>query len=202
MICKPLSTPTLLAVILVAASACPQRSEALLVTLDLTADSGVETPGEVLEDGPFTVNGLTITASTGFNALTNNAGIGSGGEIDLGESLTLTFTGASFDLVSIDMSGVGSSEGGDAAVIDVDGTVFSLETGVTDFNGSSDLWSPSPPISLASGSTVTFTAENAYGLQAISLNIVAIPEPTAALFGSLLAVGLGLTVGRRRLSED
>lgn len=39
-------------------------------------------------------------------------------------------------------------------------------------------------------------------LDQVSISVAAVPEPTAALFGTLLAGGLGLTVARRRRDED
>lgn len=39
-------------------------------------------------------------------------------------------------------------------------------------------------------------------LDQVSIAVNAVPEPTAVLFGSLLAGGLGLTVARRRSEED
>lgn len=51
--------------------------------------------------------------------------------------------------------------------------------------------------------TVTLSAFDGSGLVGSSSILVqAVPEPTSALFGSLLASGLGLTVARRRREED
>lgn len=203
-------TATLLVLMLMSVG----NARAMLVTLDLTGDNDnmSETPGEALESsGSYTIHGLTLSVATipvnSFVANAGDAGVGSGAMIGAGETLTFTFTftATSAELVSIDFAGIGPSADDDATV-QVDASTFTLETGAANFDGGIDLWSPS--IALLPGSTVTFTypgTGNGYSLEAITLNIAAIPEPTAALFGGLMASALGLTVARRgagRSSDD
>ena len=198
-----------------------------LIPFDLLDPSGVAgTAGEALEStGSVTIGGVTInvgaassiTGSTGadFSANASTAGINTGGvtggdgasELDLGETLTFTFTFGSetVSLNEIDFSGVGGNAGagvsaGDAALVNVAGSSFSLFTGVTDFSGGTDTFSPDGGITLASGDTIVISAEETIVIQGITLHVkpATVPEPS-----SLAVLGIGCVAGlmrRRRTS--
>jgi hypothetical protein len=165
-----------------------------LITYDLTDPTGTGgTAGEAFEAGnTFTAGGVTITVTTtpasSYTANATQGGVANS-LLDAGESVTLTFTGLSFDLISIDLNLVGDADSTDSALVTVDGNLFELHTGVANFNGTTDVWSPTP-IPLVSGDTIVFAADIQIGLQALTLDVEAIPEPSAFLFGG---VAFGMT---------
>ncbi len=181
--------------------------EATPITLDLTTD-GI---GGDLETSPFnhTFSGVTITASpTGgvINATSTSLGVDGtvtgedADQVDSAETLTFTFAFApptTVSLTEINFAGVGANGAGDDAIVTVGGSTYNLATGATDFNGSTDIWTPSGGITLSSGDTIVFEAQTAVGLEGITLDVV--PEPAAGLLAVFGIVTL-IVQRRRRLS--
>lgn len=182
---------------------------ASIQTLDLTTNGAA---GSDLDAGlPHTFAGVTLTATANggiVNATATSLGVdvvGDGSDdsdqIDsaTGEDLTfaLSFAGTVF-LTSLDLTGVGPAAGGDDALIFINADpAIVLKTGVTDFNGSSDVWSPAGGIALNSGDTIRFEAVDSFGLQAIAFDVRAIPEPIS-LF--VWTAGIAACLCRRRRS--
>jgi len=174
--------------------------------------------GALQTSGTFTSNGITVALSSSttlgdltssFSTNTIGAGVDSGAvtnddwdsasATDSGEALTLTFTFSSFDSIqveSVDFQGVGSANQGDAALLSVNsGPDVVLETGASDFNGSSDTFSPgafsSAAIFLSSGQSLTISAEETVSLQNIAFTPIAVPEPASILlFGGYLIASM------------
>ena len=190
-----------------------------LVTLDLT--DAASTAGDSFENtGTFSTNGVTFSVSaattlgdgTGsFSANGSNAGVdsdgvtGAGGdsasEIDNGETLTFSLTFAATTTVSlnnIDFQGVGGSASDQASVSINGGAATNLFTGQADFNGSSDVWTPSGGISLSSTNTIAITTSDQISLQAISfdINLAPVPEPASAI--TFAGICSTLALWRRR----
>ena len=185
---------------------------ATLIPLDLTNNgAGADLDG----GGSHIVNGVTITSSAvngDPHALTNSLGVdgpassstddsdqidGPFGPLGLlfSESLTLTLTfggATSVSFVSVNMTGVGAAGAGDAALVAISsfngGASTLLETGVTDFVGGGDIWTPSGGIPLTSGDTIVFTAQTKYGLENLTLDII--PEPSSAVLITLCGIVL------------
>lgn len=200
---KRISTLGLLAVSCLAVA---QTSDAAEIFFDLENDG---LAGPALEStGTYTEAGVTInaTATEGdLNSLSTSFGVDGpassatddSDQIDnaLGESIDFefVFTDLAVSIVSLDFVGVGGTDGGDAVFISINGgTALELETGVSGFSGSSDIYTPGTPIALSSGDVLTITAEDVAGIEGFTLDVV--PEPT-----SLALIGLGgLLVARRR----
>lgn len=182
-----------------------------LITLDLLDPTGTgNTAGEAFNlPNSFFVSGVTFDASTtttlgtgtsSFSSNTSNAGVDSDGitsgggdsasELDAGETLklTLTFDAAAWSvaLANVDLSGVGGST--DAATVTTPAGTFDLFTGQPDFNGSTDVWSPSG-LTFASGQMIQFETNDRISVPAITFDItaIAVPEPSAFLFMAIVA---------------
>lgn len=165
--------------------------------------------------GTFTTMGVTVSVATSstfpgstgaaFSANGSGSGVNTAGtsadeasELDAGETATFTFSFSSpttVSLTSFDFQGVGSAGGGDAALVSVNGgATVTLETGVANFNGSSDTWTPN--IALSSGDTLAISSQDLIRFEAFTLEITAVPEPSSfALFG---LAGTFLAVRRKR----
>lgn len=187
---------------------------AAIVTLNMLNVSG--SAGEAFNSSSsFTDSGVTFSVSatttlgsmTGrFSANTTSSGVdsdglsGVGGDdtsgMDAGETLNLLIafpTNIDVTLTEIDFDEIGPANGDDAALVSVGGNSFTLETGATNFNGSSDEWSPM--ISINDGNVISFSAEDNYEIISISFDIQAVPEPTSlVMFASIL----GFCVRRRK----
>ena len=141
-------------------------------------------------DGSFSAT-MTVTG-TGGNLNSNAGSIGIGDDqIDgTGEAVSMTFN-SNIDLISIDMSGVGTNAA-DGARLTIGATSIDLFTGVSGFNGTSDTYTPASPIRVASGTSIILTGStttSSFGLQTSSFSIV--PEPTSlGLFSLVIAAGL------------
>lgn len=141
-------------------------------------------------DGDFTItteaNGFTIlTALTpGIqNGAPDGLALSTSGSLVEFLSYEGTFTASNGPASGVTSTNIGVAEGGSTPV------GFSLQLTGSGSVGADFTW--------ANAASSTFGAVNT----GQSL-IAPIPEPTAALFGSLLAAGLGMTVGRRRQTED
>ena len=83
----------------------------------------------------------------------------------------------------------GSAGGGDAALLSVNaGANLILETGAANFNGTTDVWSPN--LILSNGDTFRVSAQDSVGLQEISLDVTAIPEPATAMLMGFALLGM------------
>jgi len=193
-------TPPCGFIVMVALAMGLTSSGASIVNLSMLDNSGVTgEAADAFEAGnSFVDSGLTFAISvattlgngTGsFSANSTTAGINSDGSgdsasaLDLGETLTLTVTFSSQSVSSVvfkslSLNGVGSANGNDAAFVTVaGGSTVTLETGVTDFNGSSDVWTPNGGITLSSGDTIVLSAENTMAMEGASFEVSPVPEP-------------------------
>lgn len=199
-----------------------QSLAAELITYDLRDPNGngndtANTAGEQFENGATSISAsgvtLTLSATTTLGDGTavynadgtqggldsNGANSGNGGDvataIDLGETFMLTWTfsaGTSLVLRSIDFAGVGNNttEMDSALVAIGPAAPVRLGTGAADFNGTTDVWSPD--LTINSGETFTFTAEESFSLQQIiveSFSTTPVPEPS-----TFAAIGIGLAL--------
>jgi len=148
---------------------------------------------------------MTLTAGGGtFNSNAGDFGIDSGtGTNDFidgtSESITITFaTDILFNF--IDLGGVGS-DSSDGANLTIDATSIDLFTGVSDFNGTQDIYTPASPISLTAGNAIVLTGSSStsdFDLEV--LNFTVVPEPnTFALLAGFFA--LASVMYRRRELE-
>ena len=173
-----------------------------VAVLDLTTGGAA---GIALNAGlPYTFSGVTLTAtaiggvvnataaSLGINVVSNGSDVSDQIDAAFGEELTFTITfGPSVNslfFTQLDLVGVGPSLPDDAFIhINANPPVV-LETGAANFNGTTDLWSPSP-IALASGDTIRFVAGDTFGLQSISFDVIPAPEPVSFLVWTVGVVG-------------
>ncbi|QDS98600.1 PEP-CTERM sorting domain-containing protein [Adhaeretor mobilis] len=157
------------------------------VVFDLRAPTDGINAGNDLEDEEMitgnmhTAGGITVTASAMGGAVNGTAaGMGVNADANnddrdaieaaFGESLsfTINFAGFTVDLVSIDFKEIGQED--DSAIISInDVTAIELHTGVDDFNGTSDVWTPAETVPLISGDKFTFSADIAFALEEITL---------------------------------
>ena len=179
---------------------------AATITFDLTSGGNA---GPNLDDsgtGSYTEGGVTIAAvATGgvVNSEPVRMGVGAASgtdnleEIEPPEDLTFTITFGALNvtLTEFDFSGAGSTGGGDAVLLSINGgSNIVLETGAANFNGSTDKWT-SPSLVLSSGDTFKVAAQESVGVQNIILEVIAIPEPATAILMALAV--FGFATGRR-----
>lgn len=172
---------------------------------DPTGDNGFA--GEAFEStGVYTVGDLSITVTTTgpmgsdfYSAVTDNAGVGDDERLDVGESLTLTFTGSDVRILEVNWN-LQSGGDSDAANLTVGGTLYQLFTGTTvdGYDAGSDIWTPAFALEVGDGESIVFTAADEVGLQSMTIALAAIPEPTAFLFGALVAGCVGMAATRQR----
>lgn len=179
-----------------------------IIVLDLLDPTGIaNTAGEAFESaGSYTESGVTFTVSAtsvngsmsgSFSANGSSAGVDTDGqtgaqgdatsEIDSGETLifTMSFSGLNLLLTAIDFDEVGAADGDDAGLVSIAGAVpVVLETGVADFNGTSDVWTPTGGVEILSGESIAISAEDNVELISISFSTAsaAVPEPTHFAF--------------------
>ena len=145
------------------------------------------TAGETLETGvPFTMGGLTVTATpagtslSGDGLLSNNDsfGVDSGNfagftdvanhiQFDGAETLSLMFD-QSIEITEIDLQALVGSE---AARVTAGAFSIDLSTGVSGFNGTTDVYTPATPIELPVGTPLVLegiAAGGAFGLQGLT----------------------------------
>ena len=186
-------------------------SEASIQVLDLTTNGAA---GAALDSGlSYVFSGVTLTASATstigtpeVNATSSSLGVnitGNGSDISdqidaaFGEELTFTFTfGPSYmlKLLSIDLLGVGPTTPGDDAHVYINANPpVVLHTGVTGFNGTTDVWTPAGGIPLSSGDTIRFVAGTSFGIQTMTFQVV--PEPVSLC---VWIVGTAVCLCRRK----
>ena len=193
----------------------PRLVSADIVTFDLGPSAG--SIGSLFEAGSTseTINGVTLSFAVepingSFFGLASpdSSGVFTLGEtgnararVNVGEAVTFTVTSArALELQSLDLNGVGPASDAalDAAFVSVNGGgPIELRTGVSDFNGSTDVWTPN--LAIASGSTFRISTNDELGLQGITFNVAAIPEPSS--WAIISVIGLGTTIFRRRQSQ-
>jgi hypothetical protein len=177
-------------------------------TIDLTGDNAYDDKNPLLIPFIDPVGGsatISLVPTGGsFNSNAGDFGIDDGTEgssttdqIDgTDEIVTITFD-VDIEFNSIDLGAVGS-DSSDGVSFTIAGGSTNLFTGVTDFNGTNDIYSPSAPISLSTGQTIIITGSSAtssFDIQ--NLNVTVVPEPSAyGLLAGLL--GLSYMMLRRR----
>lgn len=137
---------------------------------------------------------LTATASGGvFNSNKSNFGIVDTSIDGNSEIVTLSFS-QTVEITLIDLSGVGSDIA-DGAKITIGTTPvldLNLHTGVPGFNGSTDIYTPTNPIRLEAGETISFSGSSStsgFELHHFQYNVI--PEMSAH---SLTTGAAGLTL--------
>ena len=160
--------------------------------------------GETTINIPFTdpsnsLDAIATFVATGgtFNSNAGDFGIGDDQIDGTSEVITITFN-KDVEFVSIDLGGVGSGSS-DGASLTVASTVIDLFTGVSGFNGSSDVYTPSSPIALSTSGSIQLTGSSAtssFDLQSLTVSVIPEPNTFGALAG-LLALGLAITRRRR-----
>lgn len=142
-----------------------------------------------LVDGPTTFSMQVDAGGGAFNSNAGGLGIGTDTINGTSESVSISFnTDILFNFINLGAVGPDTSDG---ASFTIDGMTTNLFTGVTGFNGSTDVFTPSSPVSLIAGDAIVLTGSSAtsiYDLEAI--NITAVPEPTTAILGVLGSLSL------------
>jgi hypothetical protein len=183
-----------------------------IVTFDLRSTSGQA--GAAFRDGAtsFSLGGVTLShmASPGsYFALADNGGVNtseSGNQrarinASNAESVVFTISAINSNIVlsNIDFNLVDGTTSADAAIVSINGAApISLFTGITNFNGTTDVWSPN--IQLASGSTIAISAASEIGLQGITFDVTAVPEPSSLALLTVCGVA-GVIYRRRAVSQ-
>jgi hypothetical protein len=190
-----------------AALSCFAYSASAAVTFNPTGTSAFDGESSITVllsdlDTGFTAN-ITLTAGGGtFNSNVGDFGIdgvsGANDEIDgTVESITITFS-ENIEFNFIDLGGVGS-EAADGASLTVAGSTISLFSGVSGFNGTTDIYTAPSPITVLTGSdSIVLTGTSATSIFDMEgINITVVPEPgTYALLAGICALGYVMT--RRR----
>ena len=160
-------------------------------TIDLTGNNNYddENPLHIaFTDGVNSATATLIPTGGDFNSNTGDFGIGDDQIDGTSEIVTITFDKA-IEFNFIDFGGVGSTIS-DGAKLTIAGVSTDLFTGVTGFSGSSDKYTPSSPIEIAIGQSISVTGSSAtssFDIQTINVSIV--PEPnTYALIAGVFAL--------------
>ena len=160
-------------------------------TIDLTGNNNYddENPLNIaFTDGVNSATATLIPTGGDFNSNTGDFGIGDDQIDGTSEIVTITFDKA-IEFNFIDFGGVGSTIS-DGAKLTIAGVSTDLFTGVTGFSGSSDKYTPSSPIEIAIGQSISVTGSSAtssFDIQTINVSIV--PEPnTYALIAGVFAL--------------
>ena len=157
----------------------------------------------LLTDGD---NSTTMTVTgTGGNLNSNSGDFGidgsEGGEVNdfidgTTESVTLSFD-QEIEFISIEFGSVGADLS-DGVNLTIGGTILDLFTDVTDFDGTSDAYTPATAIALTKGSSIIITGSagtSSFDLENIQIGVV--PEPaTDALLAGI--TGLAMVLLSRR----
>ena len=160
-------------------------------TIDLTGNNiyDGENPLNIsFTDGVNSAIATLIPTGGSFNSNTDDFGIGNDQIDGTSEIVTITFDKA-IEFNFIDFGGVGGTIS-DGAKLTIAGVSTDLFTGVTGFSGSSDKYTPSSPIEIAIGQSISVTGSSAtssFDIQTINVSIV--PEPnTYALIAGMFAL--------------
>lgn len=176
-------------------------------TIDLTGNNDYDGENPLLIpfiDGANSATATLVPTGGSFNSNAGDFGINDGTEasetsdqIDgTDEIVTITFNK---DILFnfIDLGGVGP-DADDGVSFTIAGSTTILETDVTGFNGTTDVYTPTSPISLLTGQSIILTGEStnsSFDIQ--SLNVTVVPEPgTFALLSGFC--GLVFVMLKRR----
>lgn len=160
-------------------------------TIDLTGNNAYDDENPLLI--PFIDSGNSATISlvpTGgsFNSNSGDFGIDDDQINGTSEIVTITFNE---DILFnfIDFGGVGA-DASDGVSFSIGGSITNLFTGVTGFNGSSDIYTPTSPVALATGESIIITGSSTTSIFDIqNFNVTVVPEPsTYALLAGILAL--------------
>lgn len=165
-------------------STCIQSQAA--ISYDFTGNSSFDGKLvlEISLTDPDNSNATTMSLTAGggtFNSNADDFGIdgdsGTNAFIDgTSESITLTFSTDIF-FNFIDLGGIGA-DATEGANLTIGASSVDLFTGVSNFNGTQDIYTPAAPISLTAGDSIILTGSSAtskFDLEV--LNVTVIPEP-------------------------
>jgi hypothetical protein len=168
-------------------------------TIDLTGNNAHDDQNPLniaFTDGAISAVATLVPTGGDFNSNSGDFGIGDDQIDGTSEIVTITFDKA-IEFNFIDFGGVGSTVA-DGVSLTVAGISVDLFTGVAGFSGSSDLYTPASPISLAIGQSIIVTGSSAtssFDIQTVNVSVI--PEPnTFALLAGFCA--LGFVMVRRR----
>lgn len=138
---------------------------------------------------------MTVTSAGGeLNSNATGLGVGDANVDGIMESITIIFdTDIFFNF--IDLGGVGA-DALDGVSFTINGMTTNLFTGVTDFNGSTDVFTPSSPISLLAGNSIVLTGSSSTSsFDLDEIGVSAVPELSSM---ALMLAGIGGMALRRR----
>lgn len=114
------------------------------------------------------------------------------------EAIHLTFD-SDIEINFLDLGGVGSDTTDGADVTFGSFGTVTLHTGISDFNGTSDIYTPSTPIFLASGESIQLTGSSStsdFDLETIDITVI--PEPSTFVLVALTGLaGFGMLRRKR-----
>lgn len=142
---------------------------------------------------------LMTVASTGGNLNSNATGLGIGdANVDgLTEIITFSFD-KDVDLNFFDFGGVGSDASDGANFKLGSNPAIDLYTGVSGFNGTSDVYTPASPVRLTSGQTIVVKGSSATSIFDLDgFSVTVIPEPSSVMLMGLVGVA-AISVLRKR----
>lgn len=193
-----------LSALILAGFAAPASADLVTYVFDFEGDAGVAFDGNA--SASHTVIGalgdLTLNASAvGGNFFVGSAGLGIGNTTFSGsEAMTFSFTlsppptsSESFNFSVMTLGSFGGTSGSDTAELTVDGTTYSYTK--------ADIGSALVPVDITFDISDDFefgASTGTVALRSFAVQIASVPEPTAFLFGSLVAGSVGAVVARRR----
>jgi len=169
------------------------------VLIDFTNQGGIYDSHNSVDVALFDpVNSLNFTmtvTAVGGDLNSNITGLGVVDEnLQTSESINITFD-VQTQLISLDLGGISDSLSDGAVIVVGSNAPVSLYTGQPNFNGTSDIWSPSTPITLNAGQSILISGSDpAAVIDLDRFTVAAVPEPSSFL---LLGFG-GLTLLSRR----
>ncbi|MEX2606300.1 MAG: PEP-CTERM sorting domain-containing protein [Kiritimatiellia bacterium] len=148
-------------------------------------------------------NGLTTNMTVtgiGDDLNSNAGGFGIGDDqIDgTSEIIELVFD-QDIDFLLIDFGGVGSDINDGASLTLGSNSPLNLFTGVSGFNGTSDVYTPPSPVRINSGEKIVITGSSAtssFDLENISITVI--PEPSSIMLVGLTALAAFGIIRRRK----
>ena len=145
-----------------------------------------------LVDGATDFNMFVVAVGGNLNSNATSFGVGDSAIDGTSESITISFS-ADILFNSIDFSSIGADIT-DGASFTIGGSTTNLFTGAADFNGGSDIYTPSSAIALTTGDTIVLTGSSVTSIYDLDgINVTAVPEPSTALLGAI-----GFLAFRRR----
>lgn len=196
-------------ILLIAALGLSSVISQAALTFDFTGNSDLNgsTPLNItlsdLDTGIDTI--MTITP-TGGSLDSNSGDYGIDGtepgetndQIDgIIEAISLSFD-KDVDILFLDFGGIGNNVADGAGVTFGSFGSVNLFTGVTDFNGSQDIYTPTTPIRILSGENLVMTGSSetsSYDLETMSITVI--PEPSSIALMAM--IGLAAVTVLRKL---